>query len=491
VLGLAALLSVAHDGGAQTVTSIAAAPVANEPAVTATLSDVTRLESWSFFEPRIGGGDPTYTLLGNRATLAVGLRSRHLELDGALQYSQLLGLPRGATGPGPLGPGPTYFDASRAPNAYQLYIRAISVRVKSASGLSVQAGRMDFTSGFDATMQSAATDALTRARLAGRLIGGADWTPFERAFDGARIDIERPRWRATSALLFPTQGAFEESANPTMSAVRLATGSLVVSGANGATNATDMESAGQQASEFRLFAMHYRDRRGVHTRPDNSGLDALNVDVAISTVGASHVMLTPWRGGTFDTVLWAAAQFGDWYQNEHSAFSAIAEGGYQWPWPWRPHLRAGFLHASGDDDPNDSRHGTFFPMLPTTPPAVLAGTFAQMNLRQAFAEVRLTPSPRLALSASLTHLSLAQADDGWYSGTGATAIRGAYFGFSGRSSFCATGLGTLVQAAADTRVTQRWRLKIEAGLMRGGDVIRRQFSGSRLFVLAVESRLAF
>ena len=132
-----------------------------------------------------------------------------------------------------------------------------------------------------------------------------------------------------------------------------------------------------------------------------------------------------------------AGQFGDWYGSDHTAFSVIAEGGYELPLPWRPHVRGGLMHASGDDDPRDLRHGTFFPMLPTTGPDLLGGTFAQMNLRQFFGEVRLVPSARLALSASLNRLSLVRAEDRWYSGTGATAIRGTYFGFSGRTSaFC-------------------------------------------------------
>ena len=45
----------------------------------------------------------------------------------------------------------------------------------------------------------------------------------------------------------------------------------------------------------------------------------------------------------------------------HRAFSVAVEAGHEWSAaPWRPWLRAGFLRASGDDDPADDRHGTFF-----------------------------------------------------------------------------------------------------------------------------------
>jgi Alginate export len=459
------------------------APIAPDaPVLTVTLSDVTRVESWSFFEPRPGGGDPTYTLLGNRAALGVAMRSRHFDLFGAFQYAQLIGLPRQATGPGPLGPGATYFDAARASRAYQLYIRAMSLRVKGA-GLSIEAGRMDFLSAEEGKSRSAAVAAVTHERLAGRLIGGADWTPFERAFDGARLNIDRDRWRATSALVWPTQGAFEESANPTITALRVAGGSIAIGwperlGDGGKST----------ASELQLFAYHYRDRRSVRSRPDNTGLSAPVADVSVATIGGSHVAIVPLGATRVDTTAWAAWQTGDWYASDHRALSVLAAAGVRLPITWHPRASGGWMHASGDRDPRDLRHGTFFPMLPTTTPSVLGGTFAQMNLRQAFADVQITPSARVALSASLHRMSLARSEDRWYSGTGATAIRGTYFGFSGRASFFATSLGVLVFGAAETSVTERWRLRTELGFMRGGDVIRRQFSGNRLFVFAVESR---
>ena len=456
------------------------------PAVTFQLTDVTRFESWSFFEPYDPFADPTYTLLGNRATMAVSLEGRRVDLRGAFQYAQLLGVPEEPAFLAPLGPGSTYFDSAGAPRMYQLYIRAMSLRVKSRSGVSLEAGRMDFLSAAEDLMPSDGVDRLTRDRLAGRLIGGADWTPFERAFDGARIDVTRKHWRATSALLFPTQGAFEESANPTMGALRLITGSLAVR-----WPPRDSQ-AGETAptSELQVFADHYHDRRDVATRPDNTRRDASRADVTIATIGASHVSVLPWRAGQLDAVVWAAGQFGDWYGSDHAAYSLIVEGGFEWRRRWAPHLRAGYLQASGDRNAEDSTHGTFFPMLPSTPPPLLAGTFAQMNLRQGFLDLRVTPSPRLALSASVTRMSLAHAADLWYSGTGATATRGDYFGFSGQPAFGVTGLGTLVQTSAERSITSNWRVKGEFGVMRGGDVVRQRYAGDRLLVFALESRLA-
>ena len=47
---------------------------------------------------------------------------------------------------------------------------------------------------------------------------------------GVRVDVSRPRWHATAALLFPVQGAFEESANATMSDVRVASAAMTMWG---------------------------------------------------------------------------------------------------------------------------------------------------------------------------------------------------------------------------------------------------------------------
>jgi hypothetical protein len=122
---------------------------------------------------------------------------------------------------------------------------------------------------------------------------------------------------------------------------------------------------------------------------------------------------------------------------------------------------------------------------------VLGGTFAQMNLRQFFAGARLTPSSRLSVSASVSQLSLARLEDRWYSGTGATARRGTYFGFFGRPPGFASDLGTLVEAGAETTVGSHWRLKADVGVMRGGEVVQRSFAGHRLVAIAFESRLIF
>ena len=501
-LALAAILSAAVRAHAQ--------PPAGEVEVVPVLVDTTRIESWSFFTPV--EGDPDYTLFGNRVTLGVASATRHVEGYGAFQYAQLLNLPRlafgGVLSPTALGPGGYYYDAARAPNAYQLYFKSLSLRLRNlGQGLSIEVGRMSFESGAEAVSASAALASLARERLHGRLLGEVGWSAFERTFDGIRADVAQPRWHATAALLFPSQGAYEESANAMMSGVRVATGSVTLW--NSAAPRPDVGPIARLARrprfhdttpdpssftfEAQAFAQQYRDVRAAKARPDNTGRPVSDVDISLETFGGSVVGLLPIGEGRLDGLVWFAGQTGDWYETRHRAVSVIAEGGYRGTsWPWRPWFRGGVSYASGDDSAFDDTHETFFPVLPSSQPSVLAGVFAQMNLRDVFGDVRLEPHPRLGVRAGLHRLSLPSGNDRWYSGTGATAIRGTFFGYSERNAFRVTELGTLLETSVDTAFTKRWTLRGSLGIVRmGGPPLRFGFVGDRLTVFTLENLLTF
>jgi Alginate export len=435
-------------------TVLAQTTVDEAPKVVPLLENVTRVEGWSFFEPPSAGGDPDYTLLGSRTTLGVRAEARRVVVEGSFRYAQLVGLPRTAVGPGPLGPGAVYFAAAGNPKAYQLYFRSMWLRLNDVvPGVSLTGGRMAYESG-------------ERTPFAGRLIGSAGWTVFERAFDGVRVDIQRPAWRAHGSFVMPTQGAFEESANPTMSRVQIATASWT-------------------ADALHVFVHNYRDRRPIRNRPDNSGRLASAADINVQTFGASFAPAF----GRADLHAWAAAQRGHWYGDAHRAWSASADVGYGWPAAHAASVSAGALYASGDDDFSDATHRTFFPMTPTTTPDVFSGTYALMNLRDLHARVAFHPLQSLTVGGEVRWLSLATPLDRWYSGTGATALRGAYFGYSTRSSQLARGLGTSVHASVEARLKRYWTVGASAGVVKAGDVVRRQFAGDWLRVFVIQSEL--
>lgn len=449
--------------------------------VTPFLTNVSRLESWSFFDPPAGQGDPTYTFLSNRARLGVRVTSRKLDVEGAFQYAQIVRLPQRSIGlAGPLGTGALYFNAARAPEAYQLYFKTLYARVKNiVPGVSVAAGRMGYTSGAE-RRGDVAVEQIKQLRLNSRLIGEFEWSVFQRAFDGVRVDVDRRRWRATSALLFPTQGGFEESANPVMPELRLGTAALTVT-----------PGLILPRSELQIFAYHYRDRRPVRGRPDNVGVVACAADVDLWTFGASHVSVSSGPAGELDSLIWVAGQAGDWYGQPHRAVSVAIEGGYKWKAPWSPWLRAGWLQASGDDDGGDNRHGTFFQMLPTSRRYAQSATYAQMNLRDLFAQLLFKPHTRASARVDVHRLTLANAADRWYSGSGATARTGNDFGFAARLSRGFSSLGTVIEGSTDLRISPRWSVNGYVGTILGGGVVRATFAGDHLRFFYLENVLAF
>jgi hypothetical protein len=444
--------------------------------------NVTRAEAWRFFEPPQGGGtEPNYVFVGNRSTLGAHYAGRRWGLRGAIQYVRLENLPRGAIGPGLLGNGGAYYFQAAGTFSYQFYLRALSAAFTSASGgVTVEAGRFSFTP--EAT--ESPTDpafALARSRLDGRLLGDMDGSLYQRAWDGVRVRAGRGAWRWTGAAVLPTQGTFEESANLPLDRVRILSGEVTVAPGGLADH-----------TRVQAFAMAYRDTRRVRARPDNSGLMAQTADVTVATFGASAVGVYPRQAGAWDLVVWTAGQAGDWYGQSHRAWSALAEGGFHWTAaPGQPWVRAGVTYASGDGDGRDGRHGTFFPMLPSGDRFVRSNIYAVMNIVDAWTETRVTLHPRLEVVVGLHHVSLASDDDRWYLGSGATERRGNFFGFLGRNTRGASGLGTLAEADVAWQPTGWWTLRGYLAGVAGGDAVRALFVGDRLVTAAVESRFRF
>ena len=186
-----------------------------------------------------------------------------------------------------------------------------------------------------------------------------------------------------------------------------------------------------------------------------------------------------------------AAQTGDWYGRSHRAASVALEAGHRWTRaPYRPWLRAGYLWASGDRNGEDDRHGTFFQMLPSSRKYALSSVYAQMNLSDAFAQLAIEPR-RLRARIEVHALHLASGADLWYQGSGATASKGRFFGFSGRAAGGDTALGTVLEGAVDVPIRKYWSVNAYAGVMSGGDVVTHWFTNKRLTFWSVENVIRF
>jgi hypothetical protein len=315
-----------------------------------------------------------------------------------------------------------------------------------------------------------------RLAIDGRLVGTFGWSLYQRRFDGVRVDWRGDGRYAGGGLFMVSQGGYEESANLTIN--RLQVGTAFAGQRRGAD------------AESHVFGVYYRDRRPVDIRPDNSLVPVEAADITLGAVGASHVAARRAGPGLVDYAGWGAWQGGDWYGRSHRAFSVAAQAGYRWPSvTWKPWLRAGVSHASGDPNGRDDRHETFFPMLQETQSYAQSMVYAQANLRDLFVQILAEPHARVRARLDVHRLDLAKVGDRWYQGSGATARDGRFFGYSTRPSNGARGLGTVLEASTDVRITRYWSLNGYAGRMWGGPVVRGSFVRDRLFFWYVENVL--
>ena len=485
------------------------AVASSQPRVTGTVSNITRVESWSFFQPRepyidpasgqvVEPGEPDYTFVGDRAELGVRVEGQSFDLAGTFNYVRLENLPTAAIGPGALGEGAFYYAATGLSFSYQLYLSELSLRWKRADRrLSLTAGRMPFRrlegaavshSGGLAAADGAALpnngDApnlhlaqLMEQRLDGRLIGNFESSYYQRRFDGARVDVNGDSWHASAGVFAPTQGGYEESANLTMPQMQVAAGAV-----------THV----RPRTELQAFVYLYRDRRDGDTAVvDNTFSAARAVDITVASIGGSHAAVRTTPAGELDTLVWGALQLGDWYGQSHRGAALALELGHRWTGPaWAPWLRGGFSWASGDGDADDGRHRTFFQMLPSSRKFALSSTYTHMNLRDLFVQALVEPRGVRA-RIEVHRLSLASGRDLWYYGSGATSSSDRYFGYSGRGGASESDLGTVLEGTIDVPIVKHWSVNAYLGVMWGGAVVDQLFTDKRFALWTLENVIRF
>ncbi len=479
VLGLVALVALASPAVsfAQT-TAAAAAPTQPAPSPTWrwNVLNLTRVESWRFFEPP-ATGSPDYTFIANRLRVALNGTWTRFDVNAAAQYVQFGGLPTKAHGPGPFGTGALYYQHAGRTDSYGAYVRTLSLRARLPHGVTLQGGRFGYTSGSEAPSGRPKIEAVKRARVDSRMIGEFEWSLYQRTFDGVRGDIDRKAWHVTGAWLRPTQGGFEEKAGSSISDIDVLAGTVAL-----------RPGVALPKTDLTFFGYRYNDDRRVTARPDNSGRAASRAEVGITTLGAAAVGTSPAGKGDLDWLVWFAGQTGSWYGQTHRAWSLALETGYQWKARWQPWVRGGYLDASGDGNPSDHRHDTFFPMLPTVRKYSMTTAYATMNLRDLFAEVIVRPTGKVTARADIRRLWLANGKDLWYAGSGATQKAGTYFGYAGRRSGGSTDLASaVIEGAVDVALTKRWSANAFLGVIHGGQVVATSFPGRWLRFFYLES----
>ena len=236
-------------------------------------------------------------------------------------------------------------------------------------------------------------------------------------------------------------------------------GKIESSGSNVAVRLCDTRNS--RATASRAFVIEYADWRPVVKTDNRPAAERANdlANLRIDTFGGHTLHAFAAASGTFDALAWGTVQTGRWGALPHRAYAFDVEAGFQpTGFPklafakWKPWLRAGVSAGSGDANPDDNRHGTFFQLLLTPRPYARFPFFNMMNTQDRFGSLLLRPHARLTLSSEFHALRLSNRNDLWYLGGG--AFQPWTFGFQGRSGGGARSFANLYDTQADIRVSR-------------------------------------
>ncbi len=450
-----------------------AAPGDWQDYISFTLSERLRGEFVDWFRPPEGTAAPgaeRYDFFASQ--LRVGLRATfpHAQLVVEVQDTRIAGLPDDASLPSPagnLGPGAIYFAHTRDTDQGTVFLKEGHLTLRH-SEFAASIGRMEYSDGLETIPADPTLAWLKRWRIAERLVGPFGYTHVQRSFDAVRAVYDRTDFNLTALAAHPTHGGFEVSANRELDDVSLAGLTLTLK-----------QVPVLPPSDLRLFYLYYEDERDKPVKVDNRPLPARAADrdlIAIHTFGGHAITAIEAGPGIVDGLAWTALQTGEWGGLDHGAFAYAVEAGYQWPrWPGDPWLRVGYNRSSGDDQPGDAEHDTFFQVLPTSRPYAQLPFFNLMNNEDLFAQLILKPHPRVTVRADYHWLRLAEAGDLWYSGGGATNKD--IFGYSGIPSGGFSELAHLLDVGITVRLHERLTAYAYYGHAFGRDVVKNTFAG--------------
>jgi len=230
----------------------------------------------------------------------------------------------------------------------------------------------------------------------------------------------------------------------------------------------------------RLFWIYYGDFRDVlyvDNRPLDERKATMGEPARIHTAGIDGVRLVPIGPGAVDVFGYAYGQFGDYQGLTQHAWAYGAEAGYRLTETWgKPWMRVGINSGSGDPDPTDDRHQTFFQNLPTAWLYAQFPFYNMMNNQDVFAQWILEPHPMVSGRLDFQWLRLNSAQDLAYFGGGAT--KNDFFGYGGYNGKGATDLAYLVHLMVTVRPTAFLTVNAFYAHAFGQDVIDNAFVGS-------------
>lgn len=425
-----------------------------------------RYAYWNWFEGPDNGNDYDYWF--QRTRIHLKYTSRFWSAFVEPQYVTIFDVPEDAFGAPPLGPygmGGLYYlhNNDDDPDSLGFHQGWLSVYTPDKR-LQLTLGRFEYSDGREVMQAGDGVhfNMLKNIHLSDRMISSFGWAAFGRSFDGGVFQYDDQRVNVTTMFSYPTQGGWEEDINETMEDISI-----------GAATLTAKKDSVIPGMELAAFYYNYRDDREVSQRVDNSGVNtAPAVDIAIDMVGGHAVGVYDIGPGAADVLLWGGYQFGDWYELDQSAYALATEAGYQFTDIYaKPWFRVGYYLGSGDDDPNDGDHGTFFQMAPGTRKYNMLPYCDLMNIEDVFAQVITHPLEKLMLRVDYHFVQLSEENDRWYMGSGPTQEKGNIFGYIGRPSSGEDALSQELHVLARYRVSNHWRVDGSYCHIFGDDVV--------------------
>ena len=431
--------------------------------ITLTGSLRSRLYMWDWFEP--AAGNNTYQYSGNLFRIGLSQNRDSWDWNAEFAVPFLLGLPNDATGTGPqqgaLGFGANYYSANPGSrNTAMIFPKLLYFRLDGLGGdkrQTLRVGRFEFLDGSEVTPKNATLASLKSTRISQRLLGNFGFSDVGRSFDGVQYALAAPRDNLTFVAAVPTRGVFQVDG---WGWNRAAFGYLAY---------THQWGGKVHSADTRLFFLDYDDFRHI-VKTDSRALAVRRADLAnirIETFGGHSIHAIQSGAGVVDLLAWGAVQTGRWGVQQQRAGAVDVEAGIQ---PkvlkqLKPWIRGGYSYGSGDNDPNDNRHGTFFQVLPTPRPYARFPFFNMMNNEDRFGILLLRPHPKVTIGSEFHAIRLANANDFWYSGGG--LYQPWTFGYTGRATSGKRSLGNLYDTSVDYRVNRGLTLSAYIGYTQG------------------------
>jgi len=460
----------------------------------------TRWENWHWFDPGNLSGSAgerdnnTYNFFATQLRVGLMYANDPWEVFVQMQDTRLLSLPSDAGAPGPYGPlglGAIYFAHNKDQDQGRPFLKQAYILLKdlerfiSLPGLSLKIGRFEYSDGLE-VMPDPKADPKLRwlkiKRISQRLIGPFGWSHVTRSYDGLEAGYDQNRFNFTVFWAKPTQGGLEIDAQDQIKDIDLVAATLTLK-----------KGCLLPHSEARLFYIFYNDERDV-LKVDNRPLSVRRADVNdidISTIGGHFIGAYPLRKGEADLLLWAAYQTGDWGKLDQRSWAWAVEAGYQLTHTrWKPWLRIGYFQGSGDNDPTDGDHETFFQILPTARLYSFSTFYNLMNNQDFFLQLMLKPHEKVSCRTDFHNIRLHEENDLWYFGAGATR-RDRIFGYGGRPSLGNKSLLNLIEFTISYNLTKNLNLNAYYSHLFGNEVVQEIYRGDDADFWYLEAKLKF